>query len=205
MHFTPNEIYHDYNRGNDKPTIFFNDNNYIFFLNKIRVEWKQYCEILCYCLMPNHFHFMLVPNEEACNNIHLGDKLTHIQNLSKTIGKTLSSYTKAINIQNKTTGNLFQKKTQVKCLSLLESPENKFTKRDYAITCFHYIHQNPLQANLVNELKQWKYSSFPDYYGYRNGTLCNKNLAMKLLSLSAIDFKKKESIIFNEQLIQKIF
>jgi len=39
MHFTPNEIYHVYNRGNDKQTIFFNDNNYIFFLNKVkRVE-----------------------------------------------------------------------------------------------------------------------------------------------------------------------
>ena len=77
MHFTPNEIYQVYNRGNDKQTIFFNDNNYIFFLNKIRKEWKQYCEILCYCLMPDHFHFMLVPNEEACKNIHLGDKLTY--------------------------------------------------------------------------------------------------------------------------------
>jgi len=204
MHFTPNEIYHVYNRGNDKQTIFFNDNNYIFFLNKIRNEWKQYCEILCYCLMPNHFHFMLVPNEEACNNIHLGDKLTHIQNLSKAIGKTLSSYTKAINIQNQTTGNLFQKKTKSKCLSDLESVEKKFTTRDYALTCFHYIHQNPLQANLVNELKQWLYSSYPDYYGYRNGTLCNKNLAMQLLSFSDIDFKQ-DNINLDEQIIQGLF
>ena len=154
MHFTPNEIYHVYNRGNDKQTIFFNDNNYIFFLNKIRNEWKKYCEILCYCLMPNHFHFMLIPNEDACNNIYLGDKLTHIQNLSKTIGKTLSSYTKAINIQNQTTGNLFQKKTKSKSLSDLECAENKFTTKDYALTCFLYIHQNPLQAKLVQDIKQ---------------------------------------------------
>ena len=205
MHFTPNEIYHVYNRGNDKQTIFFNDNNYIFFLNKVRKEWKPYCEILSYCLMPNHFHFMLVPNEEACNNIHLGDKLTHLQNLSKTIGKTLSSYTKAINIQNKTTGNLFQKKTKSKCLSDLGSAANMFPIKDYTLTCFHYIHQNPLQANLVKELKNWIYSSYRDYYGYRNGTLCNKNLAMQLLSLSDIDLKKTERIILNKQLIQKIF
>jgi hypothetical protein len=149
---------------------------------------------------------MIVPNEEACNNIYLGDKLTHIQNLSKTIGKTLSSYTKAINIQNKITGNLFQKKTKAKCLSNLESPENKFTKKDYAITCFHYIHQNPSQANLVMELKQWIYSSFPDYYGYRNGTLCNKDLAIQLLCLSDVDFKNQvKNIILNDLLIQKIF
>ncbi len=205
MHFTPNEIYHVYNRGNDKQTIFFNDNNYIFFLNKVRKEWKPYCEILSYCLMPNHFHFMLVPNEESCNNIHLGDKLTHLQNLSKAIGKTLSSYTKAINIQNKTTGNLFLKKTKSKCLSDLGSAANMFPIKDYTLTCFHYIHQNPLQANLVKELKNWIYSSYRDYYGYRNGTLCNKNLAMKLLSLADIDFKNQEKIILNDQLIQKIF
>ena len=155
--------------------------------------------------MPNHFHFMLVPNEAACNNIHLGGKLTHLQNLSKIIGKTLSSYTKAINIQNKTTGNLFQKKTKSKCLSHLASNANGFTSRDYALTCFNYIHENPLQANLVKELVQWIYSSFLDYYGYRNGTLCNKNLALQLLSLSDLDFKKEESIILNKQLIQKIF
>lgn len=60
--------------------------------------------------MPNHFHFIIIPNEAACENLFLGDKLTNMQNLSKTIGKTLSSNTKAINIQNNTKGNLFQRK-----------------------------------------------------------------------------------------------
>ncbi len=107
MHFIPNEVYHVYNRGNNKQPIFFNEKNYLFFLKKIRNEWKDYCEIICYCLMPNHFHFMLVPNEEGCTNIILGEQETHMQVFSKAIGKTLSSYTKAINIQNQTTGNLF--------------------------------------------------------------------------------------------------
>ena len=169
MHFIPDEIYHVYNRGNNKRLIFFNDNNYIFFLKKIRNEWKKYCEVLCYCLMPNHFHFMLIPNKEACAAIELGDKMTHMQNLSKAIGKTLSSYTKAINIQNQTTGNLFQKKTQAKCLT--DTTTNDELKKSYLVTCFHYIHQNPLIAALVMHLKDWKYSSYPDYYKYRNGTL----------------------------------
>ncbi len=200
MHFTPNEIYHVYNRGNNKQPIFFNDRNYIFFLKKIREEWRDYCEILCYCLMPNHFHFMIVPNEKACDNIFLGDKLTHLQNLSKTIGKTLSSYTKAINIQNETTGNLFQKKTKAKCLSEIQIFQNKFSARDYALTCFHYIHQNPLFANLVKELNEWKYSSYLDFYGYRNGTLCNKKLAIELLSLSLLDFKEENKMLNNESI-----
>ena len=60
--------------------------------------------------MPNHFHFMIIPNENGCIELMIGDKPSNMQNLSKAIGKTLSSYTKAINIQNNTTGNLFQKK-----------------------------------------------------------------------------------------------
>ena len=205
MHFNANEIYHVFNRGNNKQAIFFNSNNYIFFLHKIKKEWKQYCEILCYCLMPNHFHFMIVPNKQGCDNIILGDKLSNMQNLSKVIGKTLSSYTKAINIQNKTTGNLFQKKTQSKCLSNTETNDIRLFTADVALTCFHYIHQNPVKANLVKDLSKWIYSSFPDYYGNRNGTLCNKKIAIELLSLSEKDFTNYEGPILNEQFIQKIF
>jgi putative transposase len=138
--------------------------------------------------MPNHFHFMLIPNEEACAAIKLGDKMTHMQNLSKAIGKTLSSYTKAINFQNQTTGNLFQKKTQAKCITVTRA--NEELTKSCLLTCFHYIHQNPLSANLIRHLKDWKFSSYPAYYKYRNGTLSNKDIAMKLLSLSENDFKK---------------
>jgi putative transposase len=109
-----------------------------------------------------------------------------------------------VNIQNETTGNIFQKKTKAKCLTDLQKPANTFGIQDYSISCFHYIHQNPLQANLVTQLQHWKYSSFPDYYGYRNGTLCNKNLAMKL-SLSEADFKNQESLILDQQLVKEIF
>lgn len=169
MRFEPNQIYHVYNRGNNKQPIFFTEANYLYFLQKIKTEWKKYADVLCYCLMPNHFHLMLVPNTEGCKNIILADKETHLQNLSKTIGKTLSSYTKAINIQNNTAGNLFQRKTQAKLLTGPNRPVERFSIQDYLLTCFHYIHQNPLKARLVNNLKDWLYSSYPDYYCGRNG------------------------------------
>jgi len=121
MHFEPNHIYHVYNRGNNKQPIFFTDANYLYFLKKIKTEWKKYADVLCYCLMPNHFHVMLVPNKDGCKNIVLADKETHMQNLSKKIGKSLSSYTKAVNTQNITSGNLFQKKTKAKLLTGLNS------------------------------------------------------------------------------------
>ncbi|MEO7306407.1 MAG: hypothetical protein ABIR78_12440 [Ferruginibacter sp.] len=205
MHFEKDQVYHVYNRGNNKQTIFFTDANYLFFLQKIKAEWKQYCEILCYCLMPNHFHFMLVPNESGCDKIVLGDKSTYLQNLSKAIGKTLSSYTKAINLQNGTTGNLFQKKTKAKCLTEDNRIISSFTNHDHLLTCFHYIHQNPKEAKLVTHLKDWQYSSYPDYYDFRNGTVCNKILALQVLDLSEPDLKAEQIIALNVKIIEGLF
>jgi putative transposase len=205
MHFEPNQIYHVYNRGNNKQPIFFSDANYIYLLQKIKSEWKKYADILCYCLMPNYFHFMIVHNPEGCKELMLGSKNTSLQNLSKAIGKTLSSYTKAINIQNKTTGNLFQKKTKSKILTGESKLNATFSSDDYLLTCFHYIHQNPLKAKLVKDLKDWPYSSFPDYYGYRNGTLCNKNLTKELLSLPENDFAKYNHLNLNDAIVELLF
>jgi putative transposase len=205
MHFESNQIYHVYNRGNNKQPIFFTDANYFYFLQKIKTEWKKYADVLCYILMPNHFHVMLVPNEEGCKNIVLANKETHMQNLSKIIGKTLSSYTKAVNTQNKTTGNLFQKKTKAKLLTEATGINKPFTDQDYILTCFHYIHQNPLKARLVTLLTEWPYSSYPDYHNQRNGTICNKPLAMQLLELSEIDFKKDRIKELNSDIIERIF
>jgi putative transposase len=187
MHFEPDEVYHLYNRGNNKQPIFFNNKNYLFLLKKIRKEWKEYCEILCYCLMPNHFHVMIIPNKEGCMELMNGDKLSNLQNLSKAIGKTLSSYTKAINTQNNNTGNLFQKKTKAKLIDDNIGFVNNLKKSDYLVSCFFYIHQNPLKANLVADLKEWPFSSWLDYAFNRNDTLCNKKLLWDLTGLSEAD------------------
>ena len=59
MNFSPDSIYHIYNRGNDKQLIFLLEENYSFFLNKIKQDLLRLCDILAYCLMPNHFHLLL--------------------------------------------------------------------------------------------------------------------------------------------------
>ena len=41
-----------------------------------------------------------------------------------------------------------------------------------------------MKARLVKKLKDWEYSSFKDYCGYRDGTLCNKELARQLLDIN---------------------
>ena len=201
MHFNPSEVYHIYNRGDHRQQLFFSDENYIFFLKKIRNEWLKYGDILAYCLMPNHFHFIMAPNEKACINVIIGDKISSMQNLSQAIGKTLSSYTRALNIQNDTTGTLFQKKTKAK--ALLE--DSQLSTHEYLEACFHYIHENPLAAKMVNDLKNWPYSSYPDYFGFRTGTLCNKQKLMYLLSYTQFDFRKSFDIDFNLPIFKNIF
>ena len=80
-------------------------------------------------------------------------------------GLLQSSYAKGINRQLNRSGSLFQQKTKAKLTS---------DAKDYSIMAFHYIHQNPIMSHLANTLADWNYSSFRDYAGLRNGTLCDK-------------------------------
>lgn len=148
---------------------------------------------------------MLVPNAEGCKNIILADKETHMQSLSKTIGKTLSSFTKAVNLQNQTTGNLFQKKTRAKLLADLNRFDKSFYNHEHVLTFIHHIHQNPLKAKLVSNLGDWTFSYYPDYYNNRNGTICNKVLTMSVLDLSPVDFKKEIISRLNDDIVDGIF
>jgi len=138
MKLCPDNIYHIYNRGNNKQKIFFTKKNYLFFLQKVKAELKPFSDIICYCLMPNHFHFMLSTfnnfDEEKFNN---GYRIL------------LSSYTKAINVQENRTGSLFQQNSKAKCLTALSN----YKSNNYGLVCFNYIHQNPLNAGLVSKME----------------------------------------------------
>src|SRR5438105_2600697 len=109
MFFNSHELYHVYNRGNNKNLLFQNDADYFLFLRKINKQIKPFCDILCWTLMPNHFHMMIHTNEKS-TTCRLSGKIK-IQELSYRIGILLSSYSQTINKQNGTTGSLFQQKT----------------------------------------------------------------------------------------------
>ncbi len=179
MNFATQNIYHIYNRGNNKQIIFFKRDNYIYFLNKIRRYILPNCEILAYCLMPNHFHLLVYVDERL--DINFENPLITNNKLSEGIRLLLSSYTKGINVQEQRIGNLFQQKTKARCVT-----ENN--SQNYSEECFHYIHQNPIKANLVDKMEDWEFSSFQDYSGLRNGNLCNQALAFKLLEVKKENF-----------------
>lgn len=63
MIFEKDTLYHIYNQGNNKKRIFFNRDNYELFIHKIKYYILPYSDILAWCLMPNHFHLMVLVKE----------------------------------------------------------------------------------------------------------------------------------------------
>lgn len=195
MNLIPNEFYHIYNRGNNKQRIFFNDSNYIYFLKKIREQIYPISEIIAWCLMPNHFHLIIMANEKTiAERTTFGGK--PMQEFPYRIGILLSSYAQAINKQNNTTGSLFQQKTKAKLLY----EEQHGSKESYLANCFHYIHQNPLRAGIVKNLIDWPYSSYPDYVSGRNGNLCNKKIFFSVTGFTTKDIIEQTQMKFTEEM-----
>ncbi len=137
MHFEPTGIYHIYNQGNNRQQVFYNHENYMFFVRKIRTHILPYADILAWCLMPNHFHLMVEVKEGlgSSEGFTLSEALTNgdddepeanaakghangsTYSLNYSIGVMLRSYTRAINLQQNYTGSLFRKKTKAICLN----------------------------------------------------------------------------------------
>ena len=183
MNFEAQSYYHIYNQGNNSQKIFFEPRNYLFFLEKIRKLPKPAFTVIAYCLMPNHFHFLVYTDFDP-SETHKQD-----QKMSVKIGSLLSSYTKAINKKYDRTGSLFRAGTKSKQLVYEKDPS-----KSYLSTCFHYIHQNPVRAQIVAKLKDWNYSSYKDYAGYRDGDLPDIKKGMKLMG-----FKDQSQLIQESQ------
>ena len=93
--FVPGHIYHIYNRGINRMPIFAKPDNYVYLLHKVkRLLTELSITVLAYCLMPNHYHFVLRQDGKVAIS-------TFIQRLFQT-------YTQAFNKQQKRRGPLFE-------------------------------------------------------------------------------------------------
>ncbi len=203
MHIEENHIYHIYNRSND--LVFYNKENYLFFLKKVVKLIKPYCEILAWCLMPNHFHFMIYADKRSSQSTNERHR-PNLQVLSKQFATLTSNMSQAINKQQNRRGSLWVHATKAKQLSGqtyfgIES----FYKRDIIFTCFNYIHQNPVEANLVSKPEDWNFSSFKDFLDARNGKLVNKTLAYEMINYDKDNFYEQSIIALDEKKIKHIF
>ncbi len=165
-------IYHLYNRGVNKDPIFFKNKNWDYFLFK----FFEYCSpkkanIFAYCLMPNHYHFLVKVN---CTDFS-----------TTVMMPFLITYAKAINLQEKRVGPLFQGSYQVK-------PVNSDEELVYVS---RYIHLNPVKAGLVNHPKDWKYSSYMAYLGDKENALVETDAIFGLFSDKARYFEFVERLV----------
>jgi putative transposase len=194
-------VYHIYNQSNNYELLFRSDDNYRFFLKKLRRELLPHGDILCYCLMPDHFHLMVKPTKLGCLPSRSGRYLRsdepgamaqYQQNLSHAIKTLLSSYTQAINKRYNRRGSLFKAKTKAKPAYHQFCPEELLLLDDqplaefipYLKICFDYIHNNPVKAKFVDCPLEWEHSSALDYDGFRDDSLCNFDLSQKILGIS---------------------
>lgn len=190
MKFISNNLYHVYNQGNNRQKIFFDRKDYFTFLNLYKQLIIPNCETIAWCLMPNHFHLLIFSDERSLNMARQGGLI--LDPVTNAFRKLLSGYARIINQKYQRSGSLFRQKTKAKCLADVELLTGKdYDLMDYYQWCFHYIHQNPVKANIVKRLEEWEFSSFRDYAGMRNGKLCNKLLAAKYCGLDEGNFYKR--------------
>ncbi len=185
--FANDEIYHVFNRGIEKRPTFTNKWEFdraLFTLNfyrfaKLPIKLSKFLvlpsdkqkellgaledsekliEIICFCLMPNHFHIMLKQKLE--------------NGISIFVSNFTNSYTKYFNTKHERVGPLFQgifKAVRV------ESDEQ-------FVHVSRYIHLNPVSSFLIKPeiLSTYQWSSYPEYLGNTSKKFISKE---KVLSL----------------------
>ncbi|MGL4631335.1 MAG: transposase [Leadbetterella sp.] len=180
MTLLSNTLYHIYNQGNNKEIIFKNSEDYLLFLSKIKTLIKPKAEILSYCLMPNHFHFLVLTTEKSIETIKIGS--LNLSLLSNGIRLLLSEYAQEFNKKYKRTGSLFRQKTKIK---IVDNGDSKYPKQ-----VFYYILRNPLEAKLVSHLSEWQFSSYLDHIQARKGKISNLELCKDIFQFSINDLKE---------------
>ena len=145
-------IYHVWNRANARMTIFKKDKDYEAF-ERIIVDAQQRTEmrIVSYCLMPNHWHFVLWPvNDGDLSNFTGWMTLTHTQRWHAHRGTT-------------GWGHLYQGRFK------------SFPVQDdeHFYTMCRYVERNALRANLVERAEDWRWGSL---YRWKYGTPAEKQL-----------------------------
>src|SRR5207342_1559792 len=91
------------------------EDHYDRFLNLFKTSVLPHCDVLAWCLMPNHFHFMLYADERVATLQQQGGLM--LDPITNGFRNLLSTYSHEFNKQNSRTGALFRPKTKAKCLS----------------------------------------------------------------------------------------
>jgi len=131
----PGYPHHVTQRGNRRQKTFFHAEDYLAYLEFISAEKPSAgCDIWAYCLMPNHVHFVIVPQYK--DSLALLFKEAHRR------------YTRRINFRENWRGHLWQERFHS---FVMDEPHLDATVR--------YVELNPVSARLVERPQDWRWSS----------------------------------------------
>jgi len=131
-------IYHVWNRGNAGGKIFLKETDFIAFENIItQAVEKTEMRILAYCIMPNHWHFVLQPRKDGDLSLFL-----HWLTLTHTARWQVSKGVEG-------SGHLYQGTYKS---NICESDE-------HFLQLVRYVERNALRAKLVKRAEDWRWSS----------------------------------------------
>ncbi|MCA0202382.1 MAG: transposase [Proteobacteria bacterium] len=131
----PGLPHHVTQRGNRRQPVFFGDDDYLAYRSLLAQGCKSAgVAVWAYCLMPNHVHLILVPQDE--------------DGLRAALGETHRRYTRHINEREGWRGHLWQER-------FASFPMDE----SYLLACARYIEQNPVRAKLARRPRDWRWSS----------------------------------------------
>jgi putative transposase len=147
-HAPPDSVLHLVNRANERRLLFEAPGDYDAFLEIL--SWaKARCPVrlLAYCLMPNHWHFIVSPPEHAAIPRFMHRVCTtHAVRLRRATGSV-------------GLGHVYQQRYSA---SLIDSEA-------YYYTTLRYVEANPLRAGLVDRAQRWAWSSLSERLGRDRG------------------------------------
>lgn len=140
--FIQGSYYHVYNRAVNSGTLFYSDENYTYFLKLYKEKVSLQVNTLAYCLLKNHFHFLVEVPEVAVP-----------ANISKGFSRLFQSYSQAINKQEDRYGSLFCRPFKRK----------RVETNAYLSRVITYIHQNPQLHGVIDDFKEYRWSSYTSH------------------------------------------
>ena len=178
------KIYHIYNKAIGSELLFRTEDDYYFFLQELDRFILPVAEIFSYCLIPNHFHFLIYTRQEEDIKQRLKKKSFENERnpIHQSFSNFFNSYSKSFNKAHKRSGRLF----------LYPFKRILVDKEDYLLSMINYIHRNPIHHGLVKNFSDWKYSSY-------NSILSDKPTKIERTYIIQLFGSIEEFVVFHEQ------
>jgi REP element-mobilizing transposase RayT len=184
--FVPDVYYHFYNRGNNRLAVFFEPDNYLYFLGGLKKYLVPVVKIVAYCLMPTHYHILArVQAFKQTSEVLKTSEVSEVsgneisRQVSRAMQKFLISYTKAVNKRFSRVGALFQGQFQAKPIQAYS----------HLLNLCVYIHANPVKDGLAALPEDWIYSNYLEWLGQRDGALVDRDFIQEHFG-SPVEYQK---------------